>query len=643
MEDGITSKHPHAIYIKKTILQKSYIHIILITLLGFLIYSNTFNVPFHFDDVYNIIDNPAIKDFKYFKEPSLIQKYKPLYDALMMRYIGYLTFAINYKIHSLNVTGYHIVNLVIHIFNSIIFYLLIFLIFSTPYFRNHGIKNPDTSRLIAFFASLLFVCHPIQTQAVTYIVQRLTSLATMFYLSSLIMYIKARITLSQKADISFFSAPTLIFYCLSIISAIFAMKTKEISFTLPIIIILCEFMFFEESFKKRLLFLIPFILTMLIIPFGLLGSNRPAGDLLGGLGEATRVETAMSRLDYLFTQFRVIVTYIRLLFLPVNQNIDYDYPVYNSFYEPNVFLSFLFLLSIFIIAVYFFYRSKSSANNNSIQYLRLISFGIFWFFITLSVESSVIPIIDVIFEHRLYLPSIGVFIAISSLVYIVFNKLKSTEAKALLISFSFLILFTFSIATYVRNNLWKEPITLWEDVIRKSPNKARGYNNLGFLYTQANQHDKALYYLQKATELKSSYSVARHNLGLAYAKKGMIDDAIKELRLSVELDPSNALAHYDLALAYIKKGEMQNALQQLNEAIRYKPDYAEAYNNIGAIYFLMNHLDEAIENFQMALRFKPDNAEAHFNIGNAYKAKGMIEKANQHFKMARMLKPDEYQ
>ena len=647
----ISSKLSKIFSNKKNLWLRPFIHIILIAFLGFLVYSNTFNVPFHFDDIYNIVDNPAIKDFKYFTEPSLIQKYKPLYDALKMRYIGYLTFAVNYKIHGLDVAGYHIFNLAIHIANAILVYFLVFLILKTPYFS--GLKIVKNSGLIALFSSLLFVCHPIQTQAVTYIVQRLASLATMFCLFSLCMYIKARLGQIGEANVRFFSASTLTFYCLSIISAILAMKTKEIAFTLPIIITLCEFMFFRAKLKKRLLFLMPIILTMLVIPLGLLEANRPAEDILGGIGEATKVETAMSRLDYLFTQFRVIATYIRLLFLPVNQNIDYDYPIFRAFFELEVFLSFAFLLLLFGLGFYLLYRSRIDEFENSrgqenqasrtiYHALRLISLGIFWFFITLSVESSIIPIMDVIFEHRLYFPSVGVFIALSASAYIIFNKLEGRKARALLIAFVSLILFTFSIASYARNNLWRDPIALWEDVVRKSPNKARGYNNLGFLYTQASQNDKAIDVLKKAAELKQTYSIARHNLGLAYAKKGMIDNAIKELRLSVESDPSNAMAHYDLALAYIKKGEMQNALQQLQNAIRYKPDYAEAYNNIGAIYLTMNLIDEAIDNFETALGFKPDNAEAHFNAGNAYKAKGMIEKADEHFKMAKMLKPDEY-
>ncbi|MBI4838692.1 MAG: hypothetical protein HY806_06030, partial [Nitrospirae bacterium] len=205
-------------------------------------------------------------------------------------------------------------------------------------------------------------------------------------------------------------------------------KTKEIAFTLPIIIVLYEFMFFDGKIKKRILYLIPLLLTILIIPLAYMESGKSTGDLISDLSETARLQTEMSRMDYLFTQCRVIVTYIRLLFLPVNQNLDYDYPVYHSFLNPNVFLSFLFLMVIFCIGVYLLYRSRIthylSVCNAQAVTLRITAFGILWFFVTLSVESSVIPIVDVIFEHRVYLPSIGAIIATTTFMFVLSIKIK---------------------------------------------------------------------------------------------------------------------------------------------------------------------------------------------------------------------------
>ncbi|MFA4830511.1 MAG: hypothetical protein WC594_15010, partial [Thermodesulfovibrionales bacterium] len=431
---------------KWSLFNKPIVHFFLIAIGGFFVYSNTFNVPFHFDDTFTIVKNPGLKDLSNFWPPS------------GSRWFGFLTFALNYYFGGLNVTGYHIVNLTIHIFNAILVYWLVVLTFKTPFFSNqqsaissqqsketnfdspiHPFSSASGGQAyLPLFIALLFVSHPIQTQAVTYIVQRFTSLATMFYLLSLACYIRSRL--------STLPATRYTLYTVSLVSAILSMKTKEISFTLPIVITLYEFMFFGnnqfvipvktgiqdknemdscfrrndrmESVYKRLLFLIPFLLTMLIIPLSMIGTDKPIGDAIGELREASQETKQISRGIYLFIQFRVIVTYIRLLFIPINQNLDYDYSLYHSFFNPEVFLSALFLLSIFILGIYLL-----CAKRLALPASRLISFGIFWFFITLSVESSIIPIRDVIFEHRLYLPSIGIIIIFVSLTFYIFQAM----------------------------------------------------------------------------------------------------------------------------------------------------------------------------------------------------------------------------
>ncbi|HWR58589.1 MAG TPA: hypothetical protein VN328_06845, partial [Thermodesulfovibrionales bacterium] len=429
------------------------VHAVLICLVCFLSYSNTFNVPFQFDDLHNISEKPYVRDINMFFDPSRSSQD----SSFVMRSVAYITFAVNYWIHGNDVVGYHILNTAIHLLNGFLVYFLVLLTFRTSCLGSEKLKvknekaeqgpedpSPFTfhlSHLFPLAVALLFVSHPVQTQAVTYIVQRLASLATLFYLLSLLMYIKWRLGQQEPGDRSQETEvgsqqskartrdsrlKTGSYYFLSLISAVLAMKTKEIAFTLPLVIALYEFMFFGGGLKKRILYLVPLLLTMLIIPLGLISIGKPTGEIIGDVSDATKVGTDISRWDYLFSEFRVIVTYIRLLFFPVNQNLDYDYPVYHSFSDPNVFLSFLLLVSIFGLGVYLAYRSWFMAHRKRLQanetltpdnelsamsYQRLIAFGIFWFFITLFVESSVIPIADVIFEHRLYLPSVGFFIA----------------------------------------------------------------------------------------------------------------------------------------------------------------------------------------------------------------------------------------
>jgi hypothetical protein len=588
-------------HINHSKLQNSFIHILLIILVGLLAYSNTFNVPFYFDDDDVIVKNPIIKDLHFFTEPSKAKVYKGLfeYETFRLRYIGYLTFALNYYLHNLEVTGYHIFNLTVHIINALLVYWLVLLTLRLPLFRTkysevgplqiaHRGLHPNS---IALMSALLFVSHPIQTQAVTYIWQRVTSLATMFYLLSLVMYIKGKLIVQNRElrtqiPERHMKLSSVFCYLLSFLSAAVAMKTKEIAFTLPIIITLYEFMFFEGRLKKRILYLIPFFSTMLIIPLTLLETDKPLGELISNVSEATRVLTTLSRLDYLFTQFRVIVTYIRLLFLPINQNLDYDYPTYHSFFDPNVILSFLCIASILGIGAYLLYRSRSSSYR-----LRLISFGIFWFFITLSVESGIIPIVDVIFEHRVYLPSLGfVMVCVTGLAMLV-EKVGSKVVVRVIAAGTITAMVILVVTTYERNRVWQNGVTLWADVVKKSPKKYRPHNNLGY----------------------------------AYAINNHLDEAITEYKTAIMLKPDYVDAHYNLGVAYMRQHRLDEAISKFKTALQYEPDYADAYYHLGLVYRKQYRWDEAISKFKSALHLMPYHADARKELNFAYKAKKMMK------------------
>lgn len=164
---------------------RTLLHIFLIMLIGFLAYSNTFKDPFQWDDNYYIKENPTVKDFSYFFDPSRA-KGLDFYAALKSRYVGYLSFAVNYSIHGLDVTGYHVFNFIVHIMNALLVYFFVVLIFRSPFLSGYPLK--EQSGYIAFFTGLLFAVHPVQTEAVTYIFQRLASLSAFFYLCSIVCY-----------------------------------------------------------------------------------------------------------------------------------------------------------------------------------------------------------------------------------------------------------------------------------------------------------------------------------------------------------------------------------------------------------------------------------------------------------------------
>ncbi len=204
--------------------------IIFICLVGLIAYSNSFDCSFHFDDVPTIEENIAIRNL------SNVEDWWGFYHS---RPIGYLSFALNYHFNKLDVWGYHLVNLVIHIVNAILVWWLVILTMATPVMRGQPIEKHKG--MMALFTALLFVSHPLATQSVTYIVQRLASLATLFYLLSLALYVKGRLGENNK------DKRILLFYGGSILCAVLGMLTKEIVFTLPFVLVLYEFSFMKAD------------------------------------------------------------------------------------------------------------------------------------------------------------------------------------------------------------------------------------------------------------------------------------------------------------------------------------------------------------------------------------------------------------
>ena len=611
-------------------LLKQLLIVLPVIILGLIVYANAVNTPYQFDDAPYIVDNPLIKNLGYFL--SFPQELNSII-YIKTRYITHLTFALNYALNGLNVAGYHIFNISVHIMNALLVYLLVTLTSRTPAMRPFSGRFRGYGHYMALFSALLFVCHPLQTQAVTYITQRFASLTTFFYLISIILYIRARV--KQTEDSLHKSA--LFIYLFSLAATVLAMKTKEISFTIPIIIVLYEFMFFEGPVKRRTIFLIPFLLTLLIIPLAMVGSARPSGDMVGKVSEAARSLSPLSRSDYLFTQFRVITTYIRLFLFPMNQNLDYDYPLYHSLLQLPVFLSFLLLLSLLGTGVFIFRRFR-----NVSPYARLVSFGIFWFFIALSVESSIIPIGDVIFEHRVYLPSVGVCIAITASLLAVKTRLDEIRpqlAKSLLPAFVLIVL-AFASAAIARNRVWQDDIGFWKDVISKSPHKERGHNNLGTAYSAKGLMDQAIDQYQTALKIEPDHAEAHNNLGTVYFKKDLLNEAIEHLKAALKTNPDYADAHNNLGSIYLKQGLTDEAIVHLDTALKLKPSLAAVHSNLGAAYSRKGMFDEAIAQYHIALDTEPDNAAVHFNLANSYFKKDLTDEAIAEFRAALQTDPE---
>lgn len=586
---------------------------------GFLLYGNILDAPFVFDDHHAIVNNLKLHN------PL---NYLPLSGP---RDVGFFSFALNFSWSRLDVFSYHLVNILIHIVNALLVYLLYRLLIEkfSPY------ETEGRRVFIAAIIALLFLVHPVQTNAVTYIVQRFTSLATLFYLLSLIAYIKASDLYSGRRR--FFSLSHLAPYLCSLVTVILAMKTKEITFTLPVAIIMYEiFVRLNSGNRDRrpVLYLLPFFLTLLIIPAGMINTDVPIGEMLGEISDKSMEDPTVGRTDYLLTQFRVIATYLRLLFIPVNQNLDYDYPAFHSLADPQVVLSLLLHIIVIGSALFLLFRFRGKET-----IMLLIPFGIFWFYLTLSVESSIIPIRDVIFEHRLYLPSSGLMAAFVTGFTLLGEKISGERGRRAAGIFFFVAILVLSAATVRRNAVWTDDLTLWEDTVRKSPRKARPVSNLGNAYQKMGMTDEAVKAYLKGIELNPGLQGTYNNLGNAYKAQGRFVDAMNAYIKAIDINPRFAEGYYNLGVVLNDLGERHKALENLRKAVEISPALYDAYMTMGNIYDDMGMKGEALQAYTRSLEINPYSYLTYYNRGVLYDGIGDRENARRDYLRSLELNP----
>jgi Tfp pilus assembly protein PilF len=586
-----------------------------IVLLGLLAYSNSFNGPFVFDDR-TIEESSTVRDLSHFASLDAFTggisgvdrggstELDPLQPN---RPVGYLSFALNYLAHGTSVFGYHVVNLVIHIANALLIFALVMLAFRTPRMRDSLLS--DQAPTLALVIGLLFVAHPIQTQAVTYIIQRLASLATFFYLASLVLYVRSRLGTNTK-----FSGPAL--YGASLLLALCAMKTKESAITLPVAIFLFELIFFDGAVVRRLLRLAPLLATILVIPLSMLAA---------GGSETGRLATDMSRLDYLFTQFTVITSYLRLLVLPIGQNLDHDRAIYDSLFQLPVLVSLLFLAGLVVGSVLLLRLADKRPE------LRFVSFGMLWFFLALGPESSIAPIVDVMFEHRVYLPSVGFFIAVVVGGACLAQMRGVLASRAITVGVVSAVLLL-SVSTYARNKVWSSESALWLDVTEKSPNRARGHFNLGESYRkEQNDLARAQKAWERAVELDPKHSSALNSLGNILSTSDPVG-ANSYYRRAAQADANNAPARYNYARSLEKLRRFSEAAEHYEKFLliagaKYRDRVPGVLNSLGGLRLLSKDYAGASNYYHRAVQADPGNVQARYNYARSLDVLGRSAEA----------------
>ncbi len=552
--------------------------ILLLVLAAAAVYSNSLGVPFVFDDFENIQHMSTVQMDRLDLD-HLLRAARGRHPA---RPVANLSFAFNYYLHGYSVFGYHLVNMIVHALNGV---LLFFFLRETLAMAASGGRpaGPEPGardgriQTAAALSALVWVVHPVQTQAVTYVVQRMTSLASLFYLSAMLCYIGGRRAggAAEKAGL----------YCACAVSGLLAMGSKEIAVTLPVVLFFYEWFFFQDLDARWMRKKSVYLALAVVFVTG-------AGALYTGKGPSALMETfgamyenrPFTLAERLMTQPRVVVFYLSLLLMPHPSRLSmfHDFPISRSWLDPVTTLPALLLIAGMLVLAAF--RARKN---------RLASFAVFWFFGNLVLESTVVPL-EMVFEHRLYLPSMLLLaVPVGALVRWVWPIWR----PVLLV---FVVAAVFGTWTYQRNAVWADKVRLLSDCVEKSPNQARTHYGLAGALAETGRLSEAADHLRRALVLSPGHKQAQNALGSVLARMGRAKEAITAFEKVLEIDPTYAGAYYNLGRVYRSMGRTDAAVGSFEKALELRPDTPEAMVQLA--WLLSTAPDPALRDGEKALR-----------------------------------------
>ena len=558
-------------------------------------YSNILNAPFVFDDYHNIRQNSNIK----IDNISLRSLYEASTNNPTPRPVAYISFAINYYFGGDNVRGYHLVNLFIHAFNGVLVFLLGQMVLAKVV-GNGDALNDQNSKMcywMAVSAALVFVLHPVQTQSVTYVVQRMTSLCSLFYLSSIFVFFCGRKTSSTRNRI--------VLWILAFVFWLLAIGTKQIAVTLPLAILLLDWVFFQDgkhdfrnSVRRYGGFVLATLAVMCIVAFVFKGVELPK---LFTRGYARR---EFSLTERLLTEGRVMIHYLSLMCWPAPSRLTlvYDFPTSKSFFDPILTsVSWVLILTSLVLSIVFVDKCK------------MLSFAVLWFFLHLAVESTVIPL-ELVYEHRLYLPMFGVCLAV---VFYCNCWIKHASFRFALLA---ILVFLLGAGTYIRNQAWHSEISIWSDNISKQPTASRGFHNLAIANARHGEFAKALTRFDEAIAIEPNLQAAHVRRGQILELRGDFRGAVESYSKAIEIPAQLVRGTYVIGDALASRGKAYNKIQELSKsledlsrAIEYNPNQAIVYVSRASTLSKLGEAKGAVDDYEMAIELAPNLVAARNN------------------------------
>jgi Tfp pilus assembly protein PilF len=617
-----------------------------IALAALAVYANSFNGAFVFDDIPWILLDPGV------------HKLWPLSDVLFSsnpnfvsgRPVVNLTIAVNYVLGGTDPRGYHAVNIAIHILAGLTLFGIVRRTLAMPLLRG---RIAAAAIPLALAVALVWIVHPLQTAAVTYVIQRTEALVGLFYLLTLYCVIRG-------AE----SGHSWHWYAAAVVACFLGMGTKEVMVTAPVVVLLYDRTFLSGSFKaavvRRWGLYLAMTATWGVVAWTLVSTGFHTGSAGSGAGGFTPIAYAM-------TQPGVIVHYLKLAIWPSGMSLDYGWPVADSLSD--------IVLPAIVVAMLAGLAIWGLVKNSPLGFLGA------WFFVILAPTSSFVPIKDAAFDHRMYLPLAAVVSLVVIGGYVLWSKLAPRRVGATgtprcwTVPYFLLgaAVVGLGCATVARNAVFNSAADVWRDVLEKDPDRPRPHNNLAATLIAEGKFDEAIEHCRIALALTPGYADAENNIGRALFLQGKTDEAIpwferalqdyrnhpnalinlaealvakKEtakainlFQVYLEIDPDNVKAHYDLAACLRDQGNPDAAIEQLHMVLALDPNHADAHNDLAALLAGQRRTAEAVAHFQQALSLKPDLPSAHFNLGIILWQEGKVLEAEKRWREAVRLSP----
>ena len=590
-----------------------------IVLAALLAYHNSFKVPFVFDDEASILKNPTILRLwplgPVFAPPGQG-------ETVSGRPLLNLSFAVNHALGGFNVAGYHVVNFSLHVWAGM---LLFGILHRTMAARaragpSQGSRSSAPGVFIISLASAtIWTVHPLQTESVTYIVQRAESLMGLFYLLTLYCFIRgAESDDRSQAGIRSTEATPLkarIFYALAVFTCALGMATKEVMATAPLLVLLYDYTYLagdlRQAWRRRWPVYTSLALTWIVLAYLVLSA--------GGRGGSAGFGTGIKWSDYLLYQFEAVATYLRLAFWP--HPLVFDYGQDLAVTGPGVALAAVVLGGIGVATLYGLWRRAS--------------FGFLGaaFFIILAPSSSIIPILaQTMAEHRMYLSLAPVIVVTVTILH----RMLRDRSWLLFAALTGILI----VLTFQRNQVYRNPQALWSDTVAKVPKNAGAQNNLGLALLAAGDVSAAIGRFEHALQLNPGYLGAKSNLGSALLRAGKPKEAVDCFEAVLKIHPDATEVRQLLGFALIRDHRPGEAVVQLDQVVQAEPDNTEARRVLGRAYLEAGRESEALKEYERVVRSLPHDPEVQASLADLLLQAGRAGEAIPHYREVIRLAPD---